>query len=543
MRELVRYLPPLMRNQFWTAFMETVQEEISSIQTSCIDPIKSTLSISESSEEELIEIASSVYQLDEFMLKNMIEFLEDLEVRSGNTTNPREVALAKVRQEIQKIPYNMNQRGSKNYYKSFLNFCDFDYPGAIFFTMTDSDSRIGCLYTSINLEENWTPTTVPVVTPPVSLETIMANDNYLQTRLDQLVETTTPTGEEILRPGQLDDPTHYQRLDDIQVSSTLSFRKVLALGFLIDNRTSGFFSSNDNIQPTFPESLGKFYQAFMDLNKRATDVIMMGPMLSLNLSKTIDDSSSQYDSYLANGRMTVEFRRDLPTLMSNDNNNLLEMWYVDGDPYADPETGVETIPDPFFVEPIKARNYHFEDVTEGGSGRITDRVLSLFACCPGEEIRHQEKVTITSSTYSFDIPKEDWTNYFSLKVEKQNSMNSLWLFYKDVYGNLILKVNNTEVAGSSDKEPDLVASVTEGDDKITITLSGVDGASVPRDSYTIAYVSQKFHTKVKMIRLMLVNSDYPSELFRIYFRHPNSGVELTRGISLMSYLQLHWDDV
>ena len=542
MKDLVRYLPPLMRNQFWTAFMNTVQEEISKIQSAYIDPIKNTLSISDSTEEELLEVASSVYQLDDFMLENMIDFLETLEISSGNTTNPREVALTKVRQEIQKIPYNMNQRGSQNYYKSFLNFCDFDYPGALFFTLTDTDNRIDCLYTSLNLETIVTPTEEAIVTPPASLDTIMANDNYIQTRLDQYIESMTPEGETVLRPGQLDDPTHIQNLDDIQVSSTLSFRKILALGFLIDYRTSGFFSSANNIQPTFPESLGKFYQAFMDLNKRASDVIMMGPMLSMNLSKKIDDSGSLYDSCLDRSRLSVEFRRDLPTLMSNDNNNLLEVWYVDGDPYADPMTGVERVPDPFFAEPIKSRNYHFEDVTDE-SGRITDRVLTLFACCPGETIRHQEKMFISGKSYSVTIPKEDWTNYFSLKLEKRESMNSLWLFYKDVYGNLILKVNNTEVYGSDEKEQDLVASVSEGEDDVTITFSCADGSDIPSDNYTLSYISQRFHTKVKLIRLMLVNSDTPSELFRLHFRLDNSGVELTRGISMMTYLQLHWDDV
>ena len=88
MNEMKRYLPPIMRNIYWNAFMDAIEGTIQEIQKQKIDSIKVLYSLSESDESELIDIAHTIYQLDSFMLNKLLDFLTELELYT--ITSPKQ---------------------------------------------------------------------------------------------------------------------------------------------------------------------------------------------------------------------------------------------------------------------------------------------------------------------------------------------------------------------------------------------------------------------------------------------------------------------
>ena len=292
MNELKRYLPPLMKTPFWKALMDSVEEVIDEIKTEKMDTIKDIYSLSDSSEEELIEIAHTIYRLDEFMLKNMLEFLTEIELyQTDNYEQARARALERFRQEIMKIPFSMDKRGTLQFYASILEFCDFNYHGIISLVRTQEETRIAPLITNLTLNPADTTQTNFII--PETSEDFSGIEEALYDTLDRISEETQDYTKLDERDG-VEIPT----LDMVSnLGGVIAYRKIILLGLLIDDTTAKYFSTGDTVgtggeedpdyyypgAPTFPEDLGRYYQSFVNLNKRATDILIFGPMLALSI--------------------------------------------------------------------------------------------------------------------------------------------------------------------------------------------------------------------------------------------------------------------
>lgn len=513
MKNLKRYLPPIMRTTFWSSLMDTVEEAISDLREQKIDDIKNVYSISDSSRDILIELAHTVYGLDSYMLQNLMDFLVGVELNKLESSSLTEsekysqahsVALERFRQEILKIPYSMARRGTLNFYISTLEFFDFNYSGILSSTRTDTDKRVSRIIVNLSLEpcknvEN------SVYTPKVldSVSNLEGRGFYY---LDQSIQG---------KKGQLDPKDVRIYLDLEKNIETRTYRKTMFLGLILDSRTSRYYSSpskeiTEDYEggPTFPESLGRFYQSFLSLNKRATDVLLFGPMLSLNLVQ-----QEEPIQIFADQRMNISWNSKASFPSSITSTGLKFKYYSEN---------LQSTPKPFYEQTI----YDYSADKES-------KTLVVFGMMQGESLKHYKEVTEIQQSgkkcLQVTIPKEDWKEEFILRLYSTRDENSQYLFYRDKWNNLIQRVNDS-------KFPDLRAEVnTSKPTEVTITFKSVDGEDVGENLNICTYKSQLLHSSVKAVQLLYLEQ----EILRIQFER-NTQIEVCKGIVFSTYLCCHF---
>lgn len=520
MNELKRYLPPLMKTPFWKALMDSVEEVIAEIKTEKMDTIKDIYSLSDSSEEELIEIAHTIYRLDEFMLKNMLEFLTEIELyQTDNYEQARARALERFRQEIMKIPFSMDKRGTLQFYASILEFCDFNYHGIISLVRTQEETRIAPLITNLTLNPADTTQTNFII--PETSEDFSGIEEALYDTLDRISEETQDYTKLDEKDG-VEIPT----LDMVSnLGGVIAYRKIILLGLLIDDTTAKYFSTGDTVgtggeddpdyyypgAPTFPEDLGRYYQSFVNLNKRATDILIFGPMLALSI---VEKQVS--NMVVSDFRMSVS--RSADTLAGY--TSYFMMKYYEND-------------DMFYEERIFNRNYVAGD----------EEALVVLGFCQGEYCRHYIDAVPDSPapesihSYSLKIPKTDWNTELILRLYSlQDNFNeeNLFLFYRDVYGEIVQRSSTLDVT--------LVVTIDEDSDdsNVILTFREPEGETIPAGFTNAVYMSQKLHTSVNKIELYAYNELESELLVSTVEFHENTQIELCKGITLSTYQSIRF---
>ena len=556
MKNLKSFLPTLMRTQYYNNLLDAVEECISEFTTEHVDVIRNTYSISDGDLDTLYEIASSVFSLDKFQMSKMYEFLVELEKQIGSD-NPEEDALARFRQEIQKLPFELRERGTVSQYTYLLDFCDFNYPGIITLTRTSYTERVGSIVPSFNLV-NCNSVVSGMLAPTVeSADLIADNSSDVAEVLDYFTVTSGEDGESIIKVPTLDmfeQGEDLRTLDRTGISTVNLYRKTLYFGLLITSQSLVYYSPYTRFNvgsggyegaPTFPENLGKYYRSFIDLNRRASDVLIFGPLLSLNLGLYhADDAHPGIGTSTNFGRDNRIAYNFLTGSVSEDISSVTIKFSEDR--FVDGGGAYEVLPPDnwtFFYENRLNPRTSFLSDKEAGS-------LVLFSLCKGERNRHYYDVvhdgTVESGQYHIDIPSEIWTEDLTLVLRRNNQGE----FEEEEFICALLKTN-----AYGDLEQTYSYVDGSGDQVYKVTINSISdivsgGVNYKRISFTSVspysaypiteaiFSSMHEHTRVQSMALFKNNEDTP--WVWVWFKG-NTAIELTKGIDLGLYLCIHYN--
>lgn len=568
MKNLKSFLPALMRTQYYNAMMDSIEEVIDDFKKAHIDGIRNIYSISDGDLDVLLEIASSVYSLDRFQMSKMYEFLVELETSMGSD-DPEGNALARFRQEIQKLPYELKERGTIDQYAYLLDFCDFNYPGIITLTKTSFAERVGAVVPSFSLKGCSTPMS-GIMTPVLEEYEITGEDTEtIRESLDYYEITSEgASGEVTIKVPTLDSlqDGKVRTLDKIAVAEVTLYRRTVYFGLLLSAQSLVYYSNYTIYQvgtggyeggPTFPEELGKYYKSFINLNRRGTDVLIFGPLLSLNLG--LFNATPEHPGI----GTSTNFGRDnriaygysFGTLTDSEENpaiSALTIKYSEDrfESYYDNEGNITAYemrrPQDwkfFYENRLNPANSYVNDFENGN--------LTLFSLCKGERNRHYYDVvregTITEGKYYIDIPEEEWTS--DITVVLRNTTNGE--FAENEYQCSILRQNSY-----GDLEQSYSSRDTSSENANDITVNEVedytdeDGNKFKRvhiesiysfsgNPLTEAIVSsQRLHSKVQSIAIYKNDEEEP---WVWIWLKGNTAIGLTKGIDMGLYLCIHYN--
>lgn len=533
MNALKTYLPPLMKTTYWNAFMDSVEEVIKEIQETKFSTIQDIYSLSDAGKDDLFQLANTMFRLNILELENIYRFLQEIEsIQSDDEEYINMRALERIRQELLKIPYSMDKRGMLQFYYSIFEFLEFNYPGIISLIKTVNEDRIAPIVSELSLspyDDDRTMFITPTVTGDFS-----GTEKIVYDTLDHL---TGEEGEEAYTTldsgtNDLNIPT----LDRQGELSLIAYRKVVLIGLLFTGITARYFLDSEKEvgsgdgetfypgAPIFPEELGRFYQTFLGLNKRSTDVLIFGPMLALNITTNLSDIVPRTKSILITKNATsTQGYTDHYMLLYYTRKSIV--------------TGEESPYDePFYEE--KILNYSYTPLVENEGEVVTPESLVVLGFCQGEYDRHYIDTVETDADHSYyriSIPKEDWTDEVSIRLHRKadssvSTESQIFLFYKNQFGEVIQRGSTESIQ--------LKASVEEGDTDVSITFQPMEG---DLSSYSIneaVYLSHKLHTKVNKIELVGCNSSGEKKLLATVEFPYNTQVELCKGITLTTYLSV-----
>lgn len=515
MTDLKKYLPPVMRTRYWNSLMDSVEEVINEIQTSELGNIKEPFSISESTRDELIEIASSFFALDKLMLNNLLDFLIEQEISiNGYSQEQAEVrALERLRQEISKIPYSIGRRGTLQFYGSIFNFCDYTYKGALTIVKTDLEERVGQvipnfvfeLYDSDQLE----------FYAPTPANDFSGVEEIVYQTLDQEIRE----GEEYSTlDGEVTVSGYVPSLDMVSRYTELVYRKMVFLGLLMTDTEFMYFSDIiKNIKDTsFPEELGRYYLSFLKLNKRATDILIFGPMVALNIPGAISGINT---NLVSDHRLSVT--RSKVKTSSFD--------YFEIDYYNNPKD-LEAF---YYDESPNQKKIDPSTLTSGGA--------VIMGLCQGEKVKKYCSPinTATEQKVEFEIPEEDFGTSFVLRIYEDGinneGVNIQFLFYRNEYDAMILRYASLGVTP--------VCVVTRSNNKVKFSISISETNTDFKNINRATYMYDKAHTEIRRIDIIgrKITDTSRTEIARLEL-DPETQIELCKNLTFSILLSIHDDE-
>ena len=556
MKNLKSFLPALMRTPYYNSLLDAIEECVNAFSTEHIDIIRSNYSISDGDLETLYEIASSIFSLDRFQMSKMYEFLVELERQIGSE-NPEEDALARFRQEIQKLPFELKERGTIEQYTYLLDFCDFNYPGIITLTRTSYTERVGSIIPSFNLV-NCNSVMSGMLSPRVESVDLIADDSSdIAETLDYFTVTSGEDGESVIKVPTLDmfeQGEDLRTLDRTATSTVSLYRKTLYFGLLITSQSLVYYSPYTRFNvgsagyegaPTFHENLGKYYRSFIDLNRRASDVLIFGPLLSLNLGLYHADAEhpgiGTSTNFGRDNRIAYNFSANsLSEEISSITVKFSEDRFVNGG-------GAYEVAPPdnwtfFYENKLNPRTSFLSDPETGS--------LVLFSLCKGERNRHYYEVVheggVESSDYHVDIPSDLWTEDLTIVLRRNNQGE----FEEEEFICALLKTNSygdlEQTYSYVDGSGEQVYSVTVN----SITDTVVNGINYKRISFTSvspysAYpiteaIFSSMHEHTKVQSMAVFKNDEEDPWVWVWFKG-NTAIELTKGIDMGLYLCIHYN--
>lgn len=537
MKNLKKYLPPIMRTTYWSALLDSVEETIDEIQASRIDSLKEPFSISEANREELLEIASSIYSLDTLMVDNLIDFLIEQEMGLHSDITEEEAesrALERVRQEIAKIPYSMDKRGTLNFYSSIFHFCGFNYPGAIALIKTDIEEQVMQVIPNFSFDLYDSDKT-QFIEPEGNNNFSGVEDIVFQT----LDYNQASEGEEDDYTELDEEPSvtgYVPTLDIVTKYTELVYRKAVFLGLLLNedsflNFARTIFSGN-NKSLSFPENMGRYYRAFLNLNKRATDILIFGPMIAINVSGDPSSPSSD-DDLVGDHRLVVN--RLFTGRLHGDSGDSLEITSYRVSYYSS-----ESDMEPLYTDenPIAS----IENSLGAQEGTV------LMSMLPGETVKKYSKVSPVSGTgeggvpqsFSFSVPEEEWESDFVLRVYNSRdnfnvANNTQFLFYKNEYDSMILRYSSLP-----NFSPSCIVS-RPVDGEVLLTISADPSSDNPSFD-TIdraAYIFPRLHTRVARVQVDGIDVSGTTVPLIELLLVDGAYIELCKDVTLSIYLSIH----
>ena len=176
-----------------------------------------------------------------------------------------DVALISFRNEIAKVPYSISTRGTLQFYTSLFNTLGFNFNGILSLMKTEENTRVGRLRDNIDLDKHAVEgSETKLVSVPINAD-FSAQENIINT-LDAEGDPT------------LDTVGLFNKLDMIVSSQETAYKKDFLLAFYLDKQ---HFKGSS----LMPYEFTKFVQELLMLNQKATDVVNLCALISLDIDK------------------------------------------------------------------------------------------------------------------------------------------------------------------------------------------------------------------------------------------------------------------
>ena len=197
---------------------------------------------------------------------------------SVSWTDGNGIALVKFRNEIAKIPYSIAVRGTMNFYKSLFSTFGYNFPGVVSLMKTEENLQTGRLIDNIQLSQHGVEGSETSLVPVPIKEDFSA-----QVDITNTLDYNTGT-EQNSQYDTLDSDSLFNKLDMIATSEETIYKKDLLLAFNLEKK----HFSGDSV---LPYQFTKFVQEIAALNQKATDVLDMCAIVSLDIDR--DDLGSE----------------------------------------------------------------------------------------------------------------------------------------------------------------------------------------------------------------------------------------------------------
>ena len=431
-----------------------------------------------------------------------------------------DIALRKFRNEIAKIPYSIAIRGTKDFYISVITTFGNVYPGILSLFKTEFNTRVGRLIDNIILADHGTEgSETAFVRIPVS-ENFLAQE-IMTNVLDDNIGT-----EENPEYARLDEDTLFNNLDMISASEETLYKKDFILGIQLDRN---LFTGSS----VWPQEISKFMQELIALNQKATDVVHLTPIISIDIDK--DQESTPL--YLPSSNSFVQVRSS-------------QYRYAD---YYGQYDGVCIRMEAYEWNPanadfVKFYDYYLDPATDmlwNSSFAQNDCCLTMKASVQGKKWRLSRLGVVVDSAKKMTIDtgsSECMTQDIVLKIfEKGREDTSFYLFRQNRSGNFIQCAGPTDASGAFIYDVRISTSGSE------IYLESDQDFASTSTEYEANFVSDKIEgtslTKVSFIlEYDLAGETVSMELCTLDFKNTSGDrltVDLPSGVTLMNLISRH----
>lgn len=471
-------LPASLRNNFYTSLIDTVEEEMNAFVEQKVATIKNIYSLSNSSKDDLFDIVQTIFLMDRSIIEGTYAFLTE--------TYGEEEALSRLRDEIKKFPYALANRGTLNFYYSIFNTLGCLYDGYVILTKTTNHNRVSRPILNIKLNEHNTDSDI------TEFVKIPVDENYLG---QEIVHRTLD------EEGTLDEESLYSKLDVSTSSEELFYKKNIVVGFSL---TKNYFKENYPL----PNQYGIFWKHLIDLNKRATDVVIPSVFLSIEIQAGEKDSDlgdfcivrTEKTTTYNGGKLHLRIYDDLSTssinsfdefydaLLDTDNINKYLSYNEDNSLKALTTLGM-----------IEGGRYQISDIPYTSDSTANMRRFNV----PSDKT-HFITSDMVIKLYNSDSPESGF------KIFKQNKYGVFYMSYNDT-DNSALEAVTIKLVNNS-----------------YFVFEGENIGSYDR----ITFTSKKSNTRIRHIKLFEEGNS--SELFWIYFHNGKSKsyIEIPKGLNL-----------
>jgi len=431
-------------------------------------------------------------------------------------SSANQATIERFRDEISKIPRSIANRGTYPFYSSMFNTFGFNFPGVISLMKSEDNNRNGRLIDNISLAKHGMDISdTSLVSVPVN-ETFTAQENITNILDDNIGTELDP------EYRTLDSFGLFNRLDMISSTEDTIYKKDILAGFQINE-------NHFNGQSIYPAEFSKFIQELIMLNQKATDVIHVTPMVSVNIDKA--DMGESKSLPASNEFMTVTSSSSEYALIKEFDDFHLKMEAFEYDESSDSYE--------------KFYDYQLnEDIDLTWKPDENDSCLTVKALVEGKRWRLSNLTcnTVSSKKITCEIPdgyESCVTKNMILKLFNKGEEDINYLLFKeDHYGRFIQNYGPTDEGG--DFLYDVNVSISGN---LISFESDRDFANL--DPYEMTFVSEKDQTQVSKVRLigeyLAAGERLSREIWSVDFRNEENHlyIDLPLNVNLMMLVSRH----
>ena len=430
------------------------------------------------------------------------------------------IALEKFRDEISKVPVSIAQRGMYSFYTSLFNTFGFNFPGVLSLMKTESNILNAKLLDNIELNKHAVAgSETAIVSVPVK-ETFTAQENITNTLDDNIGTELDP------QYKTLDEIGLFNKLDMVSMSEDTVYKKNLLLGFQINQK-------NFNGLSIFPQEFSKFLQELLMLNQKATDVVNITPIISIDIDKDDMDSSKILTD--TSGFMKVmSSSYQYNDIHEFDGFRLkMQAYEYDGSSY------------------VKFYDYYLDENTDfiwnpSFDASIGEKCLTTKTLVEGKKLRLSNLPcdVVSSRKLTCDVPEGFVTKNIVLKLfAKSDEYTNYMMFREDRYGLF------SQTFGPMDDNGEFTYNVSVSIDGNEIIFESSDDFVSVTDEYQMTIVSEKTETKLAKLTLfgeyMSGDDILTRPLWSIEFKDKDENplyMDLPSNVNMMAIVSRHeWE--
>lgn len=420
-------------------------------------------------------------------IKFHIEYSEytvdkDSAIVTISCASTEDIILARFRDEIAKIPVSIANRGTYNFYKSIFSTLGYTYPGIFSLMKTGDDSRVARLVDNIELGKHGIEGSNTAFVP------VPVNENYnaleiITNRLDENYGT-----EEDPEYKTLDSDDIFAKLDMISTAEETLYKKDFLLGFCLDRNLF-------NGSSIYPYEFARFTQELIALNQKATDVVHLTPVISLDIDKD-DMPESEYDPVpvVKNVPSSASFIQ-----MSNYANRYSTLYL-----YNNLRIKIEAFEyNSFSNAYIKFYDYYLYNATDLRyipNFADQDTCVTMRALIEGKKYRASRLLCEIESTKKLIVTIPN-TNYITKNIiiklfTNESEESNYFLFKENIFSQF------EQCSGPLNSEGDLLYDISVSIDGNKIIFESETDFLSSSVDYYINFISEKIETNINQVKLL-----------------------------------------